>query len=71
MPINKATIIIIMFNIISLKMPRHLIGKARHREALSYPNLGPKAETEWLILLFCVNKGPDVLLCCLIRWVLW
>jgi len=56
-----------MFNIVSLKMPGHPIGKARDREALGCPNLRPEAVTEWLIFLFFVNKCPRVILCYLLR----
>lgn len=48
-----------MFNIHSLALPVHSVGKA-----LGCPNLGPNTVTKWLIFLFWVNKCPDVILCC-------
>lgn len=55
-----------MFNILSLERPVHSVEKAWHRKALGCPNLGPNIVTKWLIFLFCVNKCPGVILCCLL-----
>lgn len=56
----------IMCNILSLERPIHSVEEAWHGKALGCPNLGPNRVTKWLMFLFCVNKCPGVILCCLL-----
>lgn len=56
----------IMFNILSLAMSRKGLAQEGFRLAKS----GSKSSNQMVDISFCVNEGPGVMLCCLLRWVL-